>query len=96
MFVSVRRYKVTGSVTELARRIEESFVPLLKRSPGFKGYYMVDARDGTMATISIFSTRAMAEESNDAAAEWVKENAKEFHPDAPEITAGEVKVLARP
>ena len=60
MHVSIRRYEQVRSVAEVCRKITESFVPLLRRSPGFIAYYAIDGGGGTMATISIFSTEAMA------------------------------------
>lgn len=86
MFVSVRRYRDVPSVTALCRDIELEFVPRLKRSPGFIAYYAVDGGDGTLTTVSVFSTAAMAEESNSEAAAWLRER----NPDAPLVAAEEV------
>ena len=60
MHISIRRYTQVRSVSDVCRKIAESFVPLLRRSPGFIAYYAIDAGGGTMATVSIFSTAAMA------------------------------------
>ena len=46
-----------------------------------------------MATISIFSTEAMALESNEKAATWLKENVADLQPTPAEITSGQVKVV---
>jgi hypothetical protein len=93
MHVSIRRYSQVRSVAEVCRKIADSFVPLLRRSPGFIAYYAIDGGGGTMATISIFSTEAMALESNEKAAGWLKENVADLQPVSPEITSGEVKVV---
>jgi hypothetical protein len=93
MHISIRRYTQVRSVSEVCRKISESFVPLLRRSPGFIAYYAIDAGGGTMATISIFSTEAMALESNEKAATWLKENVADLQPMAAEITSGQVKVV---
>ena len=93
MHVSIRRYTQVRSVSDVCRKIAESFVPLLRRSPGFIAYYAIDAGGGTMATVSIFSTAAMALESNDKAAAWLKENVEDLQPVPAEITSGEVKVV---
>jgi hypothetical protein len=45
-----------------------------------------------MATISIFSTEAMASESNEKAAAWLKENVADLQPMPAEITSGQVKL----
>jgi len=96
MFVSVRRYEDVRSVTALCRDIELEFVPRLKRSPGFIAYYAVDGSDGALTTVSVFSTAAMAEESNNDAAAWLRER----NPDAPlvpvEVVAGRLVVAVPP
>ncbi|MFZ1415377.1 MAG: hypothetical protein WAS73_12475 [Defluviicoccus sp.] len=92
MYVSVRCYRQVHSVSEVCRKIEESFVPLLRRTPGFIAYYAVDGGGGAMATVSIFSTEAMAIESNDKAATWLQANAAELQPEPPQIVAGKVKI----
>jgi hypothetical protein len=91
--ISIRRYRDVRSISEVCRKVAESFVPLLRKSPGFIAYYAIDAGAGTMATISIFSTEAMALESNEKAAVWMKENVADLQPVPPETTAGEVKVV---
>jgi hypothetical protein len=93
MHISIRRYTQVRSVSEVCREIGESFVPLLRRSPGFIAYYAIDAGDGTMATVSIFSTETMALESNEKAAAWLKEKVADLQPVPPEITSGQVKVV---
>jgi len=93
MYVSVRRYKMEpGSVDELMRRVEEGFVPIVSKGPGFVAYYALDAGDGVVASISVFEDQAGAEESNRMAADWVKENLAALLPNPPEVTAGEVRV----
>ena len=62
MYVSVRRYDNVVSVGRVCGKIAESFVPLLRKRPGFIAYYAVDGGGGTMATVSVFSTEAMARE----------------------------------
>jgi hypothetical protein len=93
MHISIRRYQQVRSVAEVCRKVTESFVPLLRRSPGFIAYYAIDAGGGTMATISIFSTEEMALESNEKALAWMKDNVAELQPSPAEITAGAVKVM---
>lgn len=92
MYVSVRRYDNVRSVSQVCGRIAESFVPLLKKRPGFVAYYAVDGGGGTMATVSIFSTEAMARESNELAAEWLGENVADLQPDPPTVLAGKAEV----
>lgn len=95
MYISVRRYQNVKNVRKVCGMIAESFVPLLKRSPGFIAYYAVDGGNGTMATVSIFSTERMALESNETAAKWMQENVADLQPAPPEIIAGKAEVAVR-
>jgi hypothetical protein len=92
MYVSVRRYDNVVSVSRVCSKIAESFVPLLRKRPGFIAYYAIDGGGGTMATVSVFSTEAMARESNAVAAKWLKENVADLQPDPPTILAGKAEV----
>ncbi len=74
VYMSVRRYRVHGSAAEASRRIEQGFIPLISRGPHFHAYYVLDAGDGMLLTVSLFSERAEAEESNRLAAEWVADH----------------------
>jgi hypothetical protein len=94
MFISIRRYDNVRSVSEVCGKIAESFVPLMRKTPGFKAYYAVDGGGGTMVTISIFSTKDMAVESNEKAAAWLKANVAHLQPDPPEIISGKAEVAA--
>ncbi len=91
MYASIRRYQVDpGSVDEVVRQAEEVFVPIISGAPGFNAYYLVNAGDGVVATVSVFENQAGAEESNKLAADWVKDNLAALVTGPPEITAGEV------
>lgn len=94
MYTSIRRYEglSPGTIEEIIKLVEEGFVPIVSAGEGFIGYHLIDAGDGVMATISLFETKAVAEESNRAAASWVKEALATFLPNPPQITAGEVRI----
>ncbi len=93
MYASIRRYEVRhGAEAEVVQRANEGFVPIISEASGFVAYYIVDAGNGVLATVSIFQDQAGLEESNAIAAEWVEEHLAALVPDPPEITAGEVKV----
>jgi hypothetical protein len=94
MYISVRRYDNVRSVSQVCGRIAATFVPLLRKMPGFIAYYAVDGGGGTMATISVFSTEAMAHESNALATQWLNENVADLQPDPPTILAGKAEVTA--
>ncbi len=56
MDAAIRRYRVSDSA-ELARRVQDEFVPMVPEIPGFVAYYVVDAGDGELASITIAKTR---------------------------------------
>lgn len=93
MYVSIRRYK-TGAdqVDEVMRRVEEEFLPLVSKVPGFVKYYGVDAGDGMLAFINLFQDEGGAEESNRLASAWVKENLPMLYPQPQDIAVGKMTV----
>jgi heme-degrading monooxygenase HmoA len=91
MYASIRRYKVNpGAAAEIALRVNEGFLPIISKAPGFVSYYVLDAGNDVVASVSVFQDQAGAEESNRMAADWVKQNVASLLGGPPEITAGEV------
>ena len=75
MYASIRRYRVEpGSSAGVVQRVTQTFVPLLKEVDGFVAYYIVEAEDGVVITISLFEDQDGIEESDRLAAEWFKQN----------------------
>jgi hypothetical protein len=72
--------------------VNEDFVPLLERMPGFLSYYCVAADNGTWATVSIFETDPQTEESNRLAAELVQHSEMFSLVRRVELISGEVVV----
>jgi hypothetical protein len=59
--------------------------------PGFGGYYLIEAGNGAMTSITFFDTPAHADESTGIASNWVQsENLGSALPNPPKITFGEV------
>ncbi len=94
MYAAIRSYE-TIDANEVTRRANHGFVPILRGTPGFVAYYIVDGGGGKLASISIFEDKAGAEESTRRAAEWVADNLAELVVRAPVVLAGEVAVAAR-
>lgn len=93
MHVTIRRYEgVDESRTEeLSRKVNESLVPKLSELPGFRGYYMIEAGNGVLSSMSLFKTAEQADESGRFAASWVRDEKLEtVLPNAPRITTGNV------
>jgi len=96
MYVSIRRYENVPDLTGLLRDIELEFAPLLHKMPGFMAYYAVDSGAGSMATVTVFSTAAMAEESNAVAADWLASRGGAHPLMHVQITAGRMAIAVPP
>ena len=93
MFTSIRRYTVRrGSAQELAQRVEDGFVPLVRQIQGFRGYYLLDGGPDVLITISMFDSADEALASNETAAGWVRNNVLEFTRGMPEVMVGNVLI----
>jgi hypothetical protein len=90
MYATVRRYEGVTDPREVARQVNEGFVPLIRQVPGFLAFYWIDAGGNVVASTSIFEDQAGAEESNRRAADYVRQNMASLLPNPPQITAGGV------
>jgi hypothetical protein len=93
MYATVRRYEgVDESRTdELNKKVNESLMPRLSQLPGFGGYYLIEAGNGVMTSVSLFETAAQADESTNLVAGWLQdEELEKALPNAPKITTGKV------
>jgi hypothetical protein len=90
MYVTVRRYEGVTDPAEAGRRVNEGFLAIISKVPGFVAYYWVDAGGGVMISTSVFQDQSGEEESNKLAADYVREKMASLLPKPPQITAGEV------
>jgi len=90
MYAVVRRYEGVTDTQEVARIVDEGFVPLISEMPGFVAYYWVDAGDGVMVSTSVFEHKDAEEQSTFRAGQFVAEHLTPFYPNPPQVTAGEV------
>ncbi len=88
MHTVIRRYEGVEDTADVARRAVEEFGPMLKGRPGFQGYWVVDAGNGVMATITVFETEEAAVDSTSAAADWIRESLPELASNTPQVTVG--------
>jgi len=91
MYTAIRSYTTSDSA-ELAKRVQEEFLPLVRDVPGFIGYYVVDAGDGRIASITVAEDEAGVEESTKRAASWVQERLAELVTSGPDVLAGDTVV----
>jgi heme-degrading monooxygenase HmoA len=90
MYVAVRRYKIApGTTAELIRRIQQEFLPIVSKVPGFIEYFWTSAGENEMFSVNVFTDRSGAEESVRAAADYVRDH-KSLFPNPPEVITGEV------
>jgi hypothetical protein len=98
MYATIRRYTVRDATTahdaisSLKRRIEENFVPMIQDVQGFHCYYVIDANDRELVTISIFESAAGAQESTRRAAEFVRNDPARELLNSPEVIEGDLLV----
>ena len=92
----IRRYQVDPRhIDQVVTRARNGFLPLVSHLPGFACYSILDAGNGTLLTLSGFTTHGGAAESVTAAATFVKEHLSSLVPSPPEVTSGEVKLMER-
>jgi hypothetical protein len=90
MFATVRRYEGVSHPSEVARLVNEGFLPIIREIEGFVDYYLVHAGDGVVVSTSIFESASGEEESNWRAGEFVGQHLSPLLPSMPHISAGEV------
>ena len=88
-FISVRVYEGLDPADqpEISRQTREGFLPIIRESDGFVGYYMLNA-DDMLATVSLFDSAEQASASNEAAADFIAENAAHMVPNPPLVIEG--------
>ena len=91
-YVVIRKFNRMRSVAEAARRAESGLGQLLKRSPGFQGYYVFDAGDGVGGSVTLFESKEAAVAANEQALAWIRGSLIDVIDGEPEIIMGGVLV----
>ena len=74
MYAAIRRYQIDPELcSDVVRRIAEDFVPHIKETQGLMGYYVLEAGEGKLVTLSIYETEAAVETANTMATNWIKQ-----------------------
>jgi hypothetical protein len=89
MYATVRVYSGSSELADALVENESEVKRIITGIGGFKAYYLVRTADGA-ASVSVFDDQSGAEESNRAAAEWIRANLPDLSVSAPQISAGEV------
>lgn len=92
MYMFIRKYTKVRSVADAARRAKSGVGQILRASPGFKSYYVLDGGDGVGVGVMIFEDRESANAANDKVREFVQASMHDLDLGEPEIIAGEVLV----
>ena len=96
VFASVRVYDGVDPAdqAEIVRRTAAGFLPIMRESDGFVGYYLMPAGD-MLAAVSLFDSAGQASASNAKARDFVVENLAPLLPNSPMIVEGTVEIDAQ-
>jgi hypothetical protein len=98
MFISVRKYRNVTSVAEVRRRVEEEFLPQLKRNPGFLAYHLIDCNSpesgNILTAIGVFDNWESVLASNAGAKDFVRHRLADLLPEPADAVGGEVILSA--
>jgi hypothetical protein len=85
------RYAFIGDPRDLARRAQETMVPLFQEQPGFVSYSVM-ATQNEVFSFSIWETEEQADAANTISREWVAENLAPDQIELKESRVGELLV----
>ena len=92
-FASMRRYRLRGgSVAELMHVVDEVFAERVQHLEGFEAYHALDCGRGEVLSIGLFSDQGTAEDSDERALEFVRDELASFDVERTEVIGGEVTV----
>jgi hypothetical protein len=92
MYIFIRKYTKVRSVADAARRAKSGIGQILRKSRGFRSYYVLDGGEGVGVAVMIFENRESANAANDKVLEFVQASLLDLNLGDPEIIAGEVLV----
>jgi hypothetical protein len=89
MFAVVRKFQMS-SVDQAGRKAADELGPMLKKNPGFRGYYVIKFGDNVGGSLTLFDTREASDESHRKALGWIRTSLAEHLEGEPEVWTGEV------
>jgi hypothetical protein len=92
MYMVIRKYTKVRSVADAARRAKSGVGQILRKSKGFRSYYILDGGEGVGLAVMIFEDRESANAANDKVLQFVQASLHDLDLGDPEIIAGEVLV----
>jgi hypothetical protein len=92
-FASVRRYRLRrGSVPEVMHIVDNVFADRIWQMDGFEAYHALDCGRGEIMSISLFRDQSTAEESDERALEFIRDDLSGFDLERTEVIGGRVAV----
>jgi len=91
MYSRMARYAFIGDPRDLARRAQETMVPLFQEQPGFVSYSVM-ATQNEVFSFSIWDTEEQADAANTISREWVAANLAPDQIELKESRVGELLV----
>lgn len=89
--VQVASYRLgSGSTAELARRIEEGNVPVVRAVPGFVSYHAFEAGEGIVASVLVFESQSGIDEAERRLSGWIENTMDEFEVEPLAVLEGDV------
>ena len=90
MYALVRRDRVADPTRrdEVAQRLSEGLVPVLRQTEGFVACYVVADDGGDVVCVAVFADRAGVDASAREAAAWIARSVAELLLDRPDIKCG--------
>jgi hypothetical protein len=75
MHMTIRQYHVPSSkMTEVIRRVDEVWLERLHKLEGFESYYVMQADESHLTSVSVFIDESSGRKAAEASAEWVGSN----------------------
>jgi len=90
MYATIRSYSGNTDLADALVERESDIRQVIGTIGGFRAYHVVRGADGETTTISVFDDQSGAEESNTAAAAYIRDNMADMSISTPQVTAGEV------
>jgi hypothetical protein len=93
MHATISRYEGvdTTRMNEFVSKVNQTFVPQVRELPGFAGYFLIEADNGVVSSLSLFEMPEQADKSTKLVKNWISdENLGRTLPNAPKITSGKV------
>lgn len=99
-YLTIRRFSSTGAPEDIAQRVRDGLLPILRQEPAFRAYYVarIDGGGGVFSA-TIFDDKATVQRINDQVLRWAQANMADLLTGAPVVIRAGVTVhldAARP